>query len=168
MHQHHLSPAATPMNAPSSSFHMPMSVQVPMPMSVAMPYQLSANLASSQMPTINFNHGMNGSLTTPLSTSTPSSLSPPIPGTPIPTTPTVSGLERDQSSTFHDFDVGMSNGRIVTDSFESEAESIIRALEEAMETRRTHDVPSLGIRTPVETLAECDNPLEKDGRNTVI
>lgn len=52
------------------------------------------------------------------------------------------------------------------DSFEMEVDSMIAAIEET--ASRRGDIPPIGVRVPIEQMPEIDNPLEKDGRNTVI
>lgn len=53
------------------------------------------------------------------------------------------------------------------DSFKLEVDSMLSTIEETLRNRRG-DIPPIGVRVPIEDLAEIDNPLEKDGRNTVI
>lgn len=60
-----------------------------------------------------------------------------------------------------------SHGAKGDDEFASEVEAMLRARDDTVRNKRS-DIPPLGARIPIERLPVSDNPLEKDGRNTVI
>lgn len=176
-YEHHLAPAPPLVNTDNTnSMHHPLSLQMrhtsTAPSSMSLPHALHPVSTPPLTPVT--------APPTPTAPVTPtaSAVGTPTPGGVTPSHPTMTSHHHDHRATalFRDFEspapVSSVNntaaGRIVTDSFEAEAESIIRALDDALEARRTHEVPSLGVRTAVELLPECNNPLEKDGRNTVI
>lgn len=54
-----------------------------------------------------------------------------------------------------------------SDDFKVEVDAMLTALKDTSVNRRG-GIPPIGIRIPIERLAERENPLEKEGRNTVI
>lgn len=54
-----------------------------------------------------------------------------------------------------------------SDSFRAEVDAMLTALEDTTLNRRGR-IPPIGTRIAIEALDEKDNPLEKEGRNTVI
>lgn len=54
-----------------------------------------------------------------------------------------------------------------SDNFKAEVDAMLTALDDTLINRRG-DIPPIGTRVAIERLAEKENPLEKEGRNTVI